>query len=90
MRTGLRVVRLRPRDARRRGAASARYIGSTGPKGLHHLVFELVDNSVDEALAGHASHVRVTLHADGAVTEQIGQNSGKNTIKYTTNTLRLP
>jgi DNA gyrase subunit B len=43
------------------------YIGSTGERGLHHLVYEVVDNSVDEALAGHASEVLVTLLADGGV-----------------------
>src|SRR5437868_9214801 len=41
------------------------YIGSTGPSGLHHLVYEVVDNSVDEALAGYASRIEITLLADG-------------------------
>ena len=47
---------------------SHRHIGSTGERGLHHLVWEIVDNSVDEALAGYADRIDVTLRADGGVT----------------------
>src|SRR5690242_12757269 len=54
---GLEGVRVRP----------AMYIGSTAEAGLHHLVWEIVDNSIDEAMAGHATKVIVELHTDGSV-----------------------
>src|SRR4051794_16675317 len=44
------------------------YIGSTGTRGLHHLIYEVMDNSVDEALAGEADHVEITIHPDNSVT----------------------
>ncbi|MCD1147915.1 DNA topoisomerase (ATP-hydrolyzing) subunit B [Peptoniphilus sp. KCTC 25270] len=78
--TGLEPVRKRP----------GMYIGSTGPKGLHHLVYEVVDNSVDEALAGRCDTIVITLNEDGSATVEdngsgipvdIHKQTGKSTVE---------